>query len=606
MRESGVLLTVMWVEFQQRLLFPSPTERVKFTMALAGLRVLVEVSEGTPSQGWAHLASVGVDVSHEDASSSFAIRQLVLCHRLPAYVSVDIDHLLRPLWMYAKARDTNEPARVEIVVGDLRMAWLHASVLYDEIVHVEAIPALLACDLPFVASGNAWDALAGMSTIPVSVGRIKISPMGYFEITSSKPQLVESSPIPALFKIAETRYGVPFAYEYEALAAPGFIHDSAPLTQSPIDESFFESLSPSSAATAREIAESLALSRAACLIAPPGSSRRVAVCAALQATDSIPALVITPPWGMWAWRRAAQLAGLDASVHSEQVRLLTYRDLALGAKVQDAAAVVFDDMGIVTSELRAATRRLDGMDAVRVNVGISWPSEESEQLFVMSRIRPSEFSDTTPTALRYPAAPARRFFEHIRPYLVRSGTTPNRISNLAVETHALPQELLAALEQSRGSIEKVTEVVSSGTASYISPKLAATLSHCQRSMSDGKSVVVLSSSPAALKRLSQMLVPERLEVQDGSVMSKVERTALILFSDHIPDLSSIDEVVLLDWPLSTSLLDRALPPPHVPTPRVTVQHMRDTVDDRLAVRALRAKDPTALTAGEIEWATPKS
>ena len=593
------------MEFQQRLLFPSPTERVKFTMALSGLRVLVEVSEGTISQGWAHLASVGVDVSHEDNNSSFAVRQLALCHRLPPYVTVDIDHLLRPLWMYAKSRDNNEPARVEIVVGDMRIAWLHASVLYDEIVHVEAIPALLACDLPFVASGNAWDALAGMSTIPVSVGRIKTSPMGYFEITSSKPQLVESSPIPALFKIGETRYGVPFAYEYEALAAPGFIHDSPPLTQSPIDESFFEDLSPSSAATAREIAESLALSRAACLIAPPGSSRRVAICAALQATDSLPALVITPPWGMWAWSRAAQLAGLDASVHSEQVRLLTYRDLALGAKVQDAAAVVFDDMGVVTPELRNATRRLDGMDAVRVNVGISWSSSEEEQLFVMARIRPSEFSDSTPTALRYPAAPARRFFEHIRPYLVRSGTTPNRVSNLAVETHALPQELLAALEQSRGSIEKVTEVVSSGTGTYISPKLAATLSHCQRSIADGKSVVVLSSSQPALKRLAMMLVPERLEVKDASAMTKVESSALVLFKDHIPDLSSIDEVVLLDWPLSSTMLDSALPPPHVPTPRVTVQHMRDTIDDRLAVRALRAKDPTALTPGEIEWATPR-
>jgi hypothetical protein len=245
------------------------------------------------------------------------------------------------------------------------------------------------------------------------------------------------------------------------------------------------------------------------------------------------------------------------------------------------------------------------MDAVRVNVGISWPSDEEEQLFVMSRIRPSEFSDSTPTALRYPAAPARRFFEHVRPYLVRSGTTPNRISNLSVETHALPQELLSALEQSRGSIEKVTEVVSSGTGTYISPKLAATLTHCQRTIAAGKRVVVLSSSKPALKRLAMMLVPERLEVQDASTMGKVESSALILFQDYIPDLSSIDEVVLLDWPLSTSLLDSALPAPHVPTPRVTVQHMRDTIDDRLAVRALRSQEPTALTPGEIEWATPR-
>ena len=102
-----------------------------------------------------------------------------------------------------------------------------------------------------------------------------------------------------------------------------------------------------------------------------------------------------------------------------------------------------------------------------------------------------------------------------------------------------------------------------------------------------------------------MLIPERLEVLDGSTMIKVESSALILFNNYIPDLSSIDEVVLLDWPLSTSLLDNALPPPHVPTPRVTVQHMRDTIDDRLAVRALRTKDPTALTKGEIEWAHPR-
>ena len=78
---------------------------------------------------------------------------------------------------------------------------------------------------------------------------------------------------------------------------------------------------------------------------------------------------------------------------------------------------------------------------------------------------------------------------------------------------------------------------------------------------------------------------------------------IALYDETLPDLSGVDEVLILDWPLSTSVLDDALQIPAQPEdgPVITLVHIQESIDDRFALRAVRSKFPTPLRIPELGW-----
>ena len=72
----------------------------------------------------------------------------------------------------------------------------------------------------------------------------------------------------------------------------------------------------------------------------------------------------------------------------------------------------------------------------------------------------------------------------------------------------------------------------------------------------------------------------------------IEPLAAAGFEVIVPDLRGFDEVVLLEYPWSTALIDAAVGHASVPRgPRsVAVMHSPGTVDDRLAVHAARRRE----------------
>jgi len=75
-------------------------------------------------------------------------------------------------------------------------------------------------------------------------------------------------------------------------------------------------------------------------------------------------------------------------------------------------------------------------------------------------------------------------------------------------------------------------------------------------------------------------------VADGHTLT------VLLWSRTLPDLRGFDEVVLLEYPWSTALLDAAVGNAAVESGprRVAVMHAPGTVDDRLAVHAARRRE----------------
>jgi hypothetical protein len=586
---------------QQRLSFPAPTEPVSIALALSGLLVLIDPELNRRTLALQHLAATGVALREDGDLLSMSVRDLHLLARLPSVVSVLVDRALHPLWAIV-CHPSTQPAYVELLGGVLRISWISGSRRFDEVLSPQAVPALLGMEIPMVASPEAWAELSAGSSLPVSVGRCRVTREEFVRIDASKPQLVEAAPIPGLWRISDTAFGVPLAYAHVIDQSRGFVWDGprppSEMRCFPLPEL---SLSDAARQTAQELTERLASFRSALLVAPSASSRRVAVMTALRAASRRDVLVVSAPWALWAWQRAADLCGLN-------VRFATYLDLTLGEDPHDPDAIVFDDLGVVSPALRRAASRLDSVDAMRVVVVSELPNDTESALSLFARVKPSEFRDDLPLVVRYPVMATTRPIEHMRPYIVRSAPSPGGFSRLSVEVLQLTPEMVdAAAMLTSGSSTRVsdlTELTTCGTASHMSPKVSFALRRITEALREDRTIVVLCRHQRLVTLLSALVRPSRLDATALDESSPPPMTSMVaLYDETLPDLSHIDEVLLLDWPLSTSVLDRSLTiPSHAEEgPVITLAHIAESIDDRLALRAVRAQSPTPLRLPELGW-----
>lgn len=565
---------------------------LKVTMALSGLRVLIE-ADTTQDDLSSALSRLGVEVSLLAGMVSIHIKDLPLLRALPLRSAV-CDHLLTPLWRYTEAPASEEPAVLEELSGDLRLYWRSGGVVFDEVLDPQAVPALLASDLPFTASDQAWATLSRASSTPIVVATARMSPYGFYVLQSSKPQLLATAPLPGLFRISQTTFGVSSAYEKELLAAPGIrvTHSRTP-SRTEIEDSYLANLSGSSHSTSLDVLECLSQRSGVVLVAPAGSSRRVATLAALAALDATPVLVVTPPWGVWAYQRAADFLHIR-----ESVTAVTPRSLASMTAPPEFGSVVIDDPLSGQTAYNEAIARLDSIDTMKVAVCSSWPVSEQDQLFLLSRVRPQEFDDKTPIAVRYPLSPYERFTEHLQPFVRRAAHAPS-FSSLSVEVVDPPQAMIDYLSSEKLPPLEVSRVVSAGSPSHVSPKFAAAVAHINNARAASRSVVVLSLHESVLFSISDLMSPLDRLPTDAS--KSRDGLSLALLDTKLPDLSKFQDIVLLEWPSSMIDLESSLPQPGDRSSKVTVIHMRNSIDDYLAQSSLAAASGSTFPAGPTVW-----
>lgn len=604
---------------QLRLAFAVPEQPARLSLSLAGLRVLVDAPD--PRTAWYYLSQAGANPSLGDGRElEFPAAKLAALADLPEQVTVICDRALRPLvHLVQNPVDGDVPAELFCdTPGNLWLRWFDGETEHSEPVAAAAAGVLLAADLPFVATPAAFEALRAASTLPVLLGKAHVNHDGFIEITTSKPQLTELSPLPGLFRIDETRFGLALAHSEAIEQTPGF----AWATRPPILESGPTILPPlpmdlSSHATndLRRFVDALAAYRSQAVVWSSGLGRRVFSLAAVDTLDAWPILIVCTPATVWAWQRHLEMFGRATSLTHDDAdaQLITYDELAAKRPRISPQTIIFDDLGapdVLTEKNLTALRRLNAMtDAYRLAISAHWPAAPREVMNVMSVLRPAEFDPTSALSARYPADPQQRFAAHVRAYVCarnvdapgRAATSFRRSSVVQLDTTPAQREALSASLRKHGAtapaalLVEALEIVSVGPSLALSPKIAAAVAQARRAREAGRRVVLLTRHArtaailrATLREPGSRLIEASAAREAG--MPEVD-VAIVRYDRELPDLRAYDEVLVVDIPWSWSLLDAAVGSPvQISGPSaVTVFHLKGSLDDRLAMLAARRK-----------------
>jgi len=604
------------VPVQLRLGFPTDDEAVQLILALAGLTVLVD--ERTRRYDAAFRALVALDITpawHDRGGLSFSVREITkLVHHLDPVV---VDDELKALWEMVKHPCAdNLPATLRARVDTVALEWLDVDgVLHAAPIAPSGIPALLAADVPFVAESDAWRHIEQHATVPVIAGRAQLNGDGFIEIHTNTPQLVEASPLPGLFRLDETHFGMPTPLVAALDAAKGFLWiGDRPLRRRDYSIPASIDITEHVAHAAGELASHLEAFKSACLVWSPGLGRRIAALSALEALDAWPLLVVCEPSSIWLWQRHIELVGKEASFGTTDAdaRIVTYHDLPR-VSIEDPAAVIFDEPHSRAAHTAvAASHRFDALrDMLRIAVCSQWDDDDKSIGRVMELIRPGEFRSQLPTPWRYPLRPSERLREHAESYIFRlaatevpSGVTARfRRDSIATcrpttSQAAAFQEVHELFEQGEDPdllVAMLEEATTAGTGSAPSPKLAETIARVRAAHDKGHTVAVLVGSAKAATRLKMLLRPLRVDLVDeieqrNPVPADAEVT-IVRAKQRIPSLRGFDEVIVCEYPRSFAALDAAVGPAEGPGPqKVTLVHLDNSIDDRLAIHAALARD----------------
>lgn len=611
---------------QLRFGFNAPTAPLHLALNLIGLQV--NVTSNDQQLAWSYLTAAGTQAAlKDDGTLRFAAAHIATLADLPEQVTVTGDQHLRSLLELIEQPSTEkQPAElVTDMRGSLWLNWFDGQNTHRVPVPAPTARALLAADLPFIASPAAFDTLKAVTQLPVLLGRASVVADGYIEIATSKPQMVELAPLPGLFRIDETRFAIPLAYASSIDQVEGFSWDDEPPTLDQAPDTLPPlpfALSHHSKADLTSLVRALASYRTQAVVWDSGLGRRIFVLAALEALEAYPALIVCPAANLWAWQRHLDLFGRSTSLGDAgaDAQLVTYEQLAEQNLETDAQTIIFDglgDPGLLTEPIRRGLQRLNMLtDAYRIALSSSWPSAPEAVIKIMSVLRPAEFVPGTSVRLRYPGDAHARLRAHVRAYITArphdapdNDRTPFRRSKVRhleptpAQTAALTRIAARSPQPSPARLADEIEVLSAGPAMHLSPKIAHATSLATDALHAGRRVAILTRVPRAAALLSGMIrVPDRRTLEAANIQpgpAPEHQLLIVRYDRDLPDLHAYDEVVVLDQPWNWEVLDAAIgSPAQDDGPRnVTVLHLRGTLDDRLATAAAARRQSTQATSG---------
>lgn len=604
---------------QLRLGFATPDDPVVLALSLSGLRVLVETTD--PPLAWSYLSGAGVNPTMGDGRGlAFPAAHLPALADLPPQVSVSADRTLRTLLLLVQHPvDGDVPAELSSEPdGSLWLRWFDGVFEHVEPVPAAAAGVLLTADLPFVATPAAFDVLRAASALPVLLGRAQVNHDGFIEISTSKPQLVELSPLPGLFRLDDTRFGLALAHADAIEEVPGFAWASRRpvLERGPsILSALPMELSRHAASDLRRMVDQLAAFRAQAVVWGSGLGRRVFALAAVDTLDAWPVLVVCTPATVWAWQRHLEMFGRSTSLTHDDAdaQLVTYDELAAKRPRTSPQTIIYDSIGspgVLTPATLAALRRLDSTpDAYRLAISAEWPTDPEQVLNVMSVLRPAEFRPGIPLGTRYPGNAQERLTAHVRSYICARGTNapgndtrPFRRSTVVqvAATQAQREAIDIALRKHGATspaalLVEALEIASCGPPLSLSPKIAAVVARAQEALRAGHRVALVTRHRRTATLLRSLIrVPDAVTVEATVARESGVphvRLAVVRFDRELPDLRWFDDVLVVDLPWSWASLDAAVGSPVTEDgpAAVTVFHLRGSVDDRLAMLAARRK-----------------
>lgn len=613
---------------QLRIGFSTPSAPCQIHLALSGLTCVVDCVDD--DLACAYLTAAGVHVEVDPLRGPrFPVRDLPLLLDLPEQISVSATGALRSLLeLCLNPPEDGTPAAVTAdTPGQLNISWTDGERRFNEALPRGAAPAFVALGIPFVAAADTWELVLSASQVPVVAGFARVNLDGFVEINASSPRHVESAPLPALFRVDGTHYGLPLAHAAALDEAHGFIWEGPRPVLEHGPRELAEPAVPLSAhaqSDLRPFVEALAAERARAVVWSAGLGRRVFCLTAVESLQSMPLLVVCGAHAVWAWQRNLSLFGRTSSLSHDRddVRIVTYDELARSPRISSPATILFDDLDLYISDdtVMRALRRFDGLlDPLRIACTESFPEQPALQLRFMSVLRPGEFRADQPIALRYPSNPDKRLHEHVEVYTCRRSSAEvgaEMFRRSSVELLDTPESLLTSFEDARQHrrppddvAEELLAWCSAGPPQVLSPKLARAAALARESVQARRSAVVVTRHERTASLLRGLLRPIQVsELPQGELDSS--RVAVARLDRGPVDLRSFDDVVFVDYPFSSALIEEAVGDASSgdgPS-RVTVLHLRGSVDDRLAMIAARRRERSVagdhrapLSGAEIEF-----
>jgi hypothetical protein len=579
---------------QLRLHYEQPLAPQRLRVSLRGTTVLLAPDDGDSQRAAAYLHAAGIAAAVDDIGLlSFPVRDLAHLLDLPERVVVlptgDASTLLHVL---------AAPEGPVLVTLDsprvLNLSWVDVSGECNEPLDVAAASALLVLGVPVLADQETWQAIHASAALPAVIARARVNLDGFVELTTPVPQHVESLTVPGLFRIDDSRFGLPLASARHLEAVPGVVWDGPlPVYDPPPSDIGALPLVLSSASRShlRVLVDRLAFTRSLAVVWPKGAGRRVFALSAVEALDGFPLVIVAPPSALWVWRRHLDLLGRRPSLaFPGDVMLVPYTEMGVLTTIQAPATVLFDDLDRVPDAalVRDRTAHLEGdADGFRISVSSALPIEDRDLYEFFGVLRPAEFRPGIPPASRYGTPSGERLREHTNLYVLgHSGTVDSaafrRSEVLRVSVSPSFAEVLAAANdpsasapRSREILDRMLAFLREGTDDLLGPKIPAVVEAVSSALAAGSRVDVLAGSSRCRDRLLGLLgnrAESRLRVHAGQPPSLVDADVVIVM-DYPRSFYSFDDVIV---EASDSRGPR----------RVVLVHADDTLEDRLAVLAL--------------------
>lgn len=561
------------------------------------------------------LADLGVSFeTRPELGIVFPVAQLRQLQNIRNDIDISVSEALAPLWNLTRFGPSAQlPATVSLADSrGLFFEWDHHGQSMHTTLPLTRALALLASDVPFVATPDVWEHLNSLTQLSTTTGRVVRNADGFLEIISTHPQLIETMELPGLFRIDATHFGLPLSAARALSDDPRglLIERLTPLEMPPPTPPAIN-LAPHQVQDVERLSVSLAAERARVVVRPSGLGRRVLVLAALDRLDAWPVLIITAPAQLWPWQRHLDLMGRSYSLSHADVdaHLMTYHDAALRRALPGTPSIIFDQLSDALSQASALQRLAGLRDSYRIDIENSWDLDSVGELSVMGILRPGEFTTAVPLLERYPPPSETRAREHAALYVDAnySAQVPDDVRRSSTRSVTLAPEHLSAvddlIDRMAGSaavevLRETIDAVTSGTAHFLSPKAALAAALARDDASHGLSCAVVTRSKKAETLLRSLLRPTSvvLSAPGVEVTPAPGAVTIVLFERSWPDLTGFDHVIVLDYPWSLATIDRATGPAQAPGAKVvTVLHAVATIDDRLAVLASRRKELAALS-----------
>lgn len=500
---------------------------------------------------------------------------------------------------------------------DLNINYNHRGSTLNDHLPLDLLPAFLSLEIPYRASTSLLELIRNYNTYPYIVGRAFRDMDDYLRIDTVSPQLLEEAKLPGLFKISELSYGIALNYQEELESVKGIIVEYKNykiLNEEKIKLPY--ELSEHSGERLKEFENKLLVNKSQVVVWEKGLGRRVFCLAVMESLENYPLLIISQASGVWAWKRHISMIGRSGSLTSSDfdIQIVTYDDVKRGVVINSPRAIIYDDVEkiIQDKELLRALRIMDGvMDAYRIGCCNEFPIDIKDQNSIMSLIKPFEFSSEVAIIDRYPLNSELAFKQHIQPYILKSENGLGSISaktfkRSSVEVVEFDDVFLEKIDKlvenndiSFDFLSRLMECISTGSDEFISPKVVKVLELIKKEEIGNASRTIICTRFEKTQRVLGMLLssisPEPLTLENFA-SKKNSRVAILKFDEVLPDLQDYENVIIVDYPWSFSVIEKAVGSADSKkgSLNVSVIHLKNSIDDRLSIFGARRSEVTLL------------